>query len=186
MPEVFSAFIALVFTGKVFCQSSPVPVLRAESGEMKYYSWQKQIYLKSIISKHMGLGKMHPKVLANVIVSLFSIIFERSWRLLMTWKKVNVTCIFKNGKKEKLGKWQVILTPVLERLWSKSSLKTAQMHSDTCRTRGWLGTASTGKKKEIILDIPDCLLWWEDKKRAVVVKHLDLAQSLAICSVVSL
>lgn len=147
MPEVFSAFIALVFTGKVFCQSSPVPVLKAESGEMKYYSWQKQIYLKSIISKHMGLGKMHPKVLANVIVSLFSIIFERSWRLLMTWKKVNVTCIFKNGKKEKLGKWQVILTPVLERLWSKSSLKTAQMHSDTCRTRGWLGTASTGKKK---------------------------------------
>lgn len=84
IPEVFGAFIALVFTGKVFCQSSHVPVLRAESGEMKYYSWQKQIYLESTIAKHMGLGKMHPKVLADIVVSLFSIISERSGRLLMT------------------------------------------------------------------------------------------------------
>lgn len=37
--EVFAAFIALVFTGKVFSQSSDIPGLRAESGAVKYYLW---------------------------------------------------------------------------------------------------------------------------------------------------
>ena len=39
MSEVFGAFIALVFTGKVFSQSSHVPVLRVESRAVKYCLW---------------------------------------------------------------------------------------------------------------------------------------------------
>lgn len=64
------------------------------------------------------------------------------------WHEKGKRFMYLHEWQEKLGKWQAILTPVLERLWSKSSLKTAQMHSDTCRTRGWLETASTGKKKK--------------------------------------
>ncbi|PKU42688.1 rna-directed dna polymerase from mobile element hypothetical protein [Limosa lapponica baueri] len=61
--------------------------------------------------KSMGPDGTHPRVLrelADVIVKLISIIFDKSWRtgeVPEDWRKANVMPVFKKGKKEDLGNY---------------------------------------------------------------------------------
>ncbi|KAK4821749.1 hypothetical protein QYF61_000810 [Mycteria americana] len=63
--------------------------------------------------KWMGPDNIHPRVLrelADVIVRLLSIIFEKSWTsgdIPEDWKKANVTPIYKNGLKEHPGNYSI-------------------------------------------------------------------------------
>lgn len=60
----------------------------------------------------MSSDGMHPwllRELADVVVMLLSTIFEKSWREVPDdWKNANVTSIFKKGKKENPGNYQLV------------------------------------------------------------------------------
>ena len=61
------------------------------------------------VPKSMELGDIHPRVLkemADVVAEPLFVIFEKSWlsgEVPGGWKKGNVTCIYKKGRKEDLG-----------------------------------------------------------------------------------
>lgn len=90
----------------------------------------------------MRWGRMHPRVLADVIKNLFS----KSWKGHSDWggfwhlEKGKHHMHLKDGNKEEVGKWQAILAPGLGWLWSIPSLKQGPA---TGRTGGSLGSAST-------------------------------------------
>ena len=66
------------------------------------------------VYKSMGLDDIHPRVLremADVVVELLSIIFEKSWlsgKVPGDWKKGNIPPIFKKGRKENPGNYRLV------------------------------------------------------------------------------
>ncbi|KFP27790.1 RNA-directed DNA polymerase from mobile element jockey, partial [Colius striatus] len=66
------------------------------------------------VHKSMGLDRMHPQVLREMVevtAKPISIIFSKSWRtgeVPEDWKKANVTPVFKKGKKEDLGNYRTV------------------------------------------------------------------------------
>ncbi|KFO71139.1 hypothetical protein N303_14712, partial [Cuculus canorus] len=66
------------------------------------------------IYKSMGPDEMHPRVLkelADVLARPLSMIFEKSWRSGEApgdWKKADIVCIFKKGRKDDPGNYQPV------------------------------------------------------------------------------
>ncbi|KAK4816812.1 hypothetical protein QYF61_023499 [Mycteria americana] len=77
--------------------------------------------------KSMGPEVIHPRALrelADAVVRLLSIIFEKSWRLgdvPEDWKKANVTLIYKESLKEDPRNYRPISLQSLGKLWNEPS-----------------------------------------------------------------
>ncbi|KFP72635.1 hypothetical protein N311_05764, partial [Apaloderma vittatum] len=87
------------------------------------------------IHKSMGPDGMHSRVLreqAGVIARPVSIIFVKSWAtgdVPEDWRKVNVTPVFKKGKKEDPGNYRpVSLTSIPGKVMEQLNLGTVSRH----------------------------------------------------------
>ncbi|GAB0205019.1 mitochondrial enolase superfamily member 1 [Grus japonensis] len=109
--ESLNVFFASVFTAKASPQESQTlevreKVWRKEDFPLVEEGCVREHLGKLNIHKSMGPDGMHPRVLrelADVIAKPFYTIFERPWRtgeVPEDWRKVNVTPVFKKGKKE--------------------------------------------------------------------------------------
>ncbi|PKU30254.1 rna-directed dna polymerase from mobile element jockey-like [Limosa lapponica baueri] len=115
--ELLNAFFASVFT----TEANPQEPQTQEVGET---AWNKEVsplieedcvrdhLTKLDTHKPMGPDGMHQRVLrelANVIVKLPSIVFERSWgtgEVPEDWSRANVPPVSKKGKKEDAGNYR--------------------------------------------------------------------------------
>ncbi|KFP24226.1 RNA-directed DNA polymerase from mobile element jockey, partial [Colius striatus] len=81
--------------------------------------WVEEEEVKDLLAnlkahKSMGPDRMHPRVLrelADVVAKSLSIIFEQSWRtdeVPEDWRKVNVTLVFRRGRKDDPGNYRPI------------------------------------------------------------------------------
>lgn len=100
----------------------------------KKESGERSLVEKDLVREHLikldkhrstGLDGLSPWVLrdlAEVIFKLPSIIYERSWRVGEVpedWRKVNITAVFRRGKKEELGNYRQAVSPLsLGRGWN--------------------------------------------------------------------
>ncbi|KFP28054.1 hypothetical protein N325_01422, partial [Colius striatus] len=85
--------------------------------------------------KSMEPNGMHPRVLrelADVIAKPLSIIFEQSWRtgkVPEDWRKVNVTPVFKKGRKDDPGDYRLVsLTSIPGKIMEQLILNVITKH----------------------------------------------------------
>ncbi|PKU29706.1 rna-directed dna polymerase from mobile element jockey- hypothetical protein [Limosa lapponica baueri] len=134
----------------------------------------------------MGPDGMHPRVLrelAEVIAGLLSIIFERSWRtgeVPEDWRKVNVTPVFRKGKKEDLGNYRpVSLTSIPEKMMEQLILGIISKHMEEKKA---IRSSQHGftKGKSCLTNLKafyDGMTGWIDEGRAVDVVYLDFSKT---------
>jgi len=121
--------------------------------------------------------------LSDVIAEPLSIIFERSWRtgeVPKDWRKVNVTPIFKKGKKEDTGNYrpvsltsisakvmeQLILEVIIKQVEEKKVIRSSQhgfTKGKSCLTN--------------LIAFYDGMTGWVDEGRAVDVVYLDFSKA---------
>jgi len=117
--ELLNAFLASVFISKTIPQESQAPEVREEAYREDDLPLVEEDCVRGHLSnldthKSMGPDGMHPRVLrelTDVIAEPLSIIFERSWRTAQVpedLRKVNVTPVFKKGKKEDPGNYRPV------------------------------------------------------------------------------
>jgi len=117
--EVINNLPSSVFTGNLSSHTSRVdgpqdgdwgskvpPTIRVN---------QVRDYLRNLnIHKSVGPKKTHPRVLrelADVVAKTLSMIFKKSWQsgeVAGDWKKGNIAPIFKKGRKEDPGNYQLV------------------------------------------------------------------------------
>lgn len=115
--EIFSAFFALVFTGKSYLQESQVPVIgRIIWSREDLPSLKEDLILEHFngldTCKSTGPYGMHPQVLKKLAIArLLSMVFERLWRLAEVpddGKKEKFISIFRKDKEEDPGNERLV------------------------------------------------------------------------------
>ncbi|GAB0202198.1 mitochondrial enolase superfamily member 1 [Grus japonensis] len=124
----------------------------------------------------MGLDGMHPQVLrelADVIAMPLSIIFERSWRtgeVPEDWRKVNVTPVYKKGKKEdRRNYWAVSLTSIPGKVMEQLILRVNYKHVEEKKVvrTGQHGFTKGKSCLTNLIAFYDGMTAWMDEGRAV-------------------
>ncbi|GAB0186732.1 mitochondrial enolase superfamily member 1 [Grus japonensis] len=129
---------------------------------------------------------MHPQVLrefTDVIAMPLSIIFERSWRtgeVPEDWRKVNVTLVFKKGKKKDPGNYRpVSLTSISGKVMEQLILGVISKHVEEKKFIG-CGQHGFTKGKSCLTNLIafyDGMTSWVDEGRAVDTVYLDFSKA---------
>ena len=113
--EVLNNIFALVFTGNLFHHPSPFDGDHGDKAPLTVTKDQVCSHLRNVnIHESMGPDEMHPRVLrelAGVVAKTVSLIFERSGQsgeVPSDWKKGNIAPIFKKGRNEDPGNYQLL------------------------------------------------------------------------------
>ncbi|PKU39258.1 rna-directed dna polymerase from mobile element jockey-like [Limosa lapponica baueri] len=191
--ELLNAFFASVFTANASPRES-------HSLEVRKRAWNKEDSPSLIVKDRVrdNLGKLdnhksmspegkHPRVLrelADAIVKLLSIIFERSWRIREVredCRKASVMSVFKKRKKEDLGNYRPV------GLTSSPGKAMKQLFLDVIskekkEEQKVFGSVQHGftKGKSCLTNLIafyDGMTGWVDKGRAVDIVYLDLSKA---------
>ena len=120
--------------------------------------------------------------LADVIARPLSTIFERSWRTgcLSTWRKANVTPVFKKDKKEGTGNYRpVILTSIPGKMMEQLVLEVISKHVEDKKVISSSQHGFTKRKPCLtnLISFYDEMTSWIDEGKVVGMVYLDFSKA---------
>jgi len=166
--EVLHAFFASVFDSKTSCsQGTQPPELEdTEQNEAPIIQGEMVSDLLHHLDTHKSMGPdgIHPRVLrelAEALTMTLSIIYEQPWltgEVPVDWRLVNVTPIYKKGRKENLGNYRAIsLTAVPGKVMEQIILSAITCHTQDNQV-GDQAQSACIYERQVLLDYPDLLL----------------------------
>ncbi|KAK4815404.1 LOW QUALITY PROTEIN: hypothetical protein QYF61_001392 [Mycteria americana] len=182
--EVLNAFFASVFISRAECSMGTQPLeLEDRDGDQNGAPIIQGEMVSDLLHhldthKSMGPDEIHPRVLkelAEVLTKPLSIIYQQSWltgEVPADWRLVNVTPIFKKGRKEDPWNYRpVSLTSVPGKLMEQIILSAITRHVEN--NQG----IKPSQHGQVLLDQPDLLLRQVDEGKAVDVVYLDFSKA---------
>jgi len=189
--ELLNTFFASVFRAKAGPHESQAPEVREEAHREEDLRLVEEDYVRDNFSnldthKSTGPNGMHPRVLrelADVIAEPLSIIFESSWRtgeVPEDWRKVNITPVFKKGKKEHPENYRpVSLTSIPGKVMEQLTLDVIIKEVEEKKVIRSSQHGFTKGKSCLTNLIAFCggMTGWVDEERAVDVIYLDFSKA---------
>ncbi|GAB0182538.1 mitochondrial enolase superfamily member 1 [Grus japonensis] len=185
--ELLNAFFALVFTAKAGHQESQTLEVGEKVWRKEDFPLVKEDRVRDHLGKldthkSMGPDGMHPQVLrelADVIAMLLSIIFERSWRTGGLQEKINVTPVFKSGKKEDPGNYRLVsLTSIPGKVMEQLILDVISKHVEEKVIVSGQQRFTKGKScLTNLIAFYDGTTGWVDEGRTVDAVYLDFSKA---------